>query len=62
MRVSLPELRRLRALEIACDNFARCGMATDSATVLAQAKTFEEFLREGTKTVPAKKKARKRAR
>ena len=62
MRVSLPESRRLRALEIACDNFARCGIATDSAAVLAQAKAFEEFLRAGTKTVATKKKARKRAK
>lgn len=62
MRVSLPESRRLRALEIASDNFARGGLPTDSAAVLAQAKAFEEFLRAGTKTVATKKKARKRAK
>jgi hypothetical protein len=62
MRVSLPEARRLRALEMAGENFGRQGIATETASVLAQAKAFEDFLRAGTTTVQAKKKARKRAR
>ena len=49
MDVDMDEGRRIHALEMACENFNRCGLATSTEMVIQQAKAFEEYLRGAAK-------------